>query len=149
MAQNRVIDQRGLECRGRKARGNAEKAEREHEADRTAAQQHCGGDGNDRQARRRPNRRLMLGGKIKDDAGAERDREPRQQPPGADLDRRPLADARGDRKLSLRPSGAPRGSRTTKRPRRRAHPRPACNFVVLLTDLRHHAPQRARKSPLC
>ena len=49
ITQDRVIDQRALEGCGRKARGDAEKAKREHEAERAAAQQHRGDDCNDRQ----------------------------------------------------------------------------------------------------
>ena len=85
IAQHRMIDQRGLQRGNGKAGGDGEKAEAEHEADRTPAQQH-GGDGTGcRRSRRRPPGRFALGGEIKNDAGAESDREPRQQAARPDL----------------------------------------------------------------
>ena len=39
-----------------------------------------------------PQNRLMVGGEIKRDAGAERDRHPRQQAPGAGLSANPFAE---------------------------------------------------------
>ncbi len=144
-AQDRVVAQRGLERRGRKVRGNAEKAEREHKTERTAAQQHRGDDCDDRRAGRRPDRRLMLGGKIKHDAGAERDGKPRQQPPGADLDGRPFAYAHRDRKLGLRPSSAPRLARFINWPGSCAssRARPQARRVVVAVSHRAPPPVRA------
>ena len=78
-AQNRMLDQRGFERRHGKAGADGEKSERENEGHRPVAQQHSGRRRNGKGGQGRPPGRLMLRGEIKNDAGAEGDREPRQQ----------------------------------------------------------------------
>jgi hypothetical protein len=87
----------------------------------------------------------MLGGEVEDNAGAERDREPRQQPTGADFGQRPCADARGNGKFGLRPNPVPRTPRSPDGPRSYAGPGAA--FYPALVH--HRAPLRsfARQLP--
>src|SRR6476659_6527503 len=62
----------------------------------------------------------MLSCEIEDDAGAESDREPRQEPAGANFGRGPFAKPRRNGELGARPCGAPNGPRPRDRPRPRA-----------------------------
>jgi hypothetical protein len=67
----------------------------------------------------------MLGRKIEDDAGTERDGKPRQEPPGADFGDCPFAQLRRDGELGARPRSTRRRPQSPDRPRPRAASRPA------------------------
>ena len=89
-----------------KAGSDGRDPERSGECERPVSQQDRGDDQNGEQRGRRPRRRLLVDGKIDDDAAAERDRQPRNQPARTDLSRHPVAErCAAPRAKSARPSG--------------------------------------------
>ena len=139
-----MVDQRRLHCGNGKARADSEKAKREHKAYGTAAQERRSDSGDDSQGRCHPPDWLALCREIKNDAGAEGDREPWQQPTGANFDERPFADTCWDGELGLRPSRAPDLARSADRPSPYASP-DACSRATWRAALvRHRAPPKLR-----
>ena len=88
-----------LQRSSRKAGGDGGKAERDRKAERPPARRKTGANTGNRQRDRRPYRRLTVGGEIDDDAEAEGDRQPRQQPARRDFGQCPL------RKQPAKPGG--------------------------------------------
>jgi hypothetical protein len=123
-AQNGMLDQRGFECRDGKARADGEKSERQNEGNRPIAQKHHGCRSHSRRQQGRPGGRLVIGSKIKNDAAAKGDREPGEQPPGANFGGSPGADARRHSEADLRPNARPAPLRAAKGPSPHAGARP-------------------------
>ena len=95
--QHAMRDPRGLPGRDRKARRDGGDHHRGGKdflppQQNAAAQSAIADDGGNRQ------HRLVIGGEVEGDAGAERDRHPGQQPPGARLGARPLAQRFSERR---------------------------------------------------
>ena len=82
------------------------------------------------------------------DPGAEGDREPGQQPTGADFGERPLAHARRDGEFGARPSRSPWPARSTGRPSSSASPRAGARTACFPALVCHRALPRPRASNL-
>ncbi len=123
----------------------AKKPSANTKADGSASQQHRRDRGDDGERRRRPPGRLMIGREIKDDAGAEGDGKPRQQAAGADLDRGPFADARGNGELGVGPEAVPPAARSADRPSSYAGPRASPHAILRVALVHHRAPQKRKK----
>ena len=103
--QHAMRDPRGLPGRHRKARRDRG----DHDGDRKEflpPQQNRDRAKRDRDDGGHRQHRLMIGGKIEGDAGAERDRHPGQQPPGAGFRARPLAQGFDERRPNAGRDGA-------------------------------------------
>jgi hypothetical protein len=93
----------------------------------------------------------MIGREIKDDAGTESDREPGQQPAGADLDGRPVTQARGNGKTRPRPKPFPGLARAIDWPGSYAGASagaPTCPHATLRIALVHHPRAPTLRAPL-
>ncbi len=90
--QHRMRDARGLQRGGGKAGGDAGTSERDGKAERIAARREGDEEANERRAACRPSSGFPVGGEIGDDAEAEGDRQPGQQPARRDFCGGPLRD---------------------------------------------------------
>jgi hypothetical protein len=125
-AQDRVIVQRRFECRDGKTQGNAEEAKRDDVGHDLPAKERCAKGADRGRHRRGPQCRLAFGSEVKNDAGAIGDREPRQQPAGRQLGRRPFANSRWRAELRappIAPARALPAARPWQRPRLRPRDR--------------------------
>lgn len=89
-SQDRMRDAHGLQGRGGKAGGHGGDTQPKRKADGAAPRRKGYRDPGNGSGRRRPPRRFAVGGKIKDDAETEGDREPRQQPARRHFNQSPL-----------------------------------------------------------
>ena len=143
-----MLDQRGFEGRGGKAQSDGEKAERENEGEQPAPEENHGNRSNRSRKKRRPPGRLVIGGKVKNDAAAERDREPGKEPASANLGGGPGANARRHSQADVGPNAIPAPLCSADRPGSYARPRvgsrAGAHAILRLSIVGHDAPCPSR-----
>jgi hypothetical protein len=142
LGQHRMGNPRALHRGSRKAGCERRSAEQKREGDGPLARQHRTNDKPRQHGKHRCQRRLAVGGKIDDDAGAERDRQPWHQPAGPDFGDRPLTELFGD--ASGKPRQPDRPKNFPPAPRRRI---PGCRPFARPAPRCHRRPNRCAVAP--
>jgi hypothetical protein len=136
--QDGMRDTDALERDCGKAGGGSGESEQQRESDRPRTGENGRGCQDCHECQCRPHRRLSMRGKIDDDAEAETDRQPRHEPPGGDIGRKP---ARNDFARTAKCIGA-------GRPGNAARPRDSPCPCPTRPALRHHT-ARNRGPAIC